>query len=174
MSRIFKNIYYQKDKLNIKDVYEENYQAVFDFVNKLTTDEQITKDIVQDTFHKLMELSSFDEIKNMKAYLISIAKNLVFDQIRHQKKAITLQIETDVEVGTYDIDGIKNAEVEQIKKSLLEKLPLRTKKIYEMSRFRKLTYKEIAFEMGISTVAVKKQIMIAYKSLRQNLRLYLE
>ena len=61
--------------------YLRYYDDVFRFILYTTHDEQLTHDLLQDTFYKFFK-NHQRSIQNEKAYLIKIARNLITDHFR--------------------------------------------------------------------------------------------
>ena len=85
----------------------------------------------------------------------------------------TLQLEYEYEVENifeYLIESYYNG---QKKQSALEALPSNYREAFEMNRFQKLTYKEIASQLNVSSKTVDYRIQQALKQLRIDLKDYL-
>lgn len=73
-------------KTHFSKVYEEHADAVFRFASYKLSDREKAKDIVQESFVKLWEYMSSDEVvENPKALLFRIASNSIVDNYRKHK-----------------------------------------------------------------------------------------
>jgi RNA polymerase sigma-70 factor (ECF subfamily) len=70
-------------------------------------------------------------------------------------------------------DQIEYAELQHAISQTIENLPPQCRRIFKMSRFEKLTYKEIANSLGISQKTVEAQISKALRNIQKTLRKYL-
>lgn len=67
----------EKDKKTFEDIYNSYYKLVFYIIYSKVNDYEDAKDLAQDTFVSLMEnITNIDPKKNLKYYIITIAKNL--------------------------------------------------------------------------------------------------
>ncbi|MEM9859246.1 MAG: sigma-70 family RNA polymerase sigma factor, partial [Bacteroidota bacterium] len=69
---------------------------------------------------------------------------------------------------------MEEEELELIKNEAINSLEGTTKNVFILSRYQSLSYDEISKTLGISKVAVKKQMMKALFKLRQKLNPYLD
>jgi RNA polymerase sigma-70 factor (ECF subfamily) len=70
----------------------------------------------------------------------------------------------------YDITDILIREETEVSiQKIIDRLPIKCKLIFNLSRFEELTYNEIAAQLGISSKTVENQISKALKILRDKL-----
>lgn len=73
----------------IEKKYNENYNYLRNFLNKITHDENLTEDLIQETFFKLLRNPEHVlDVKYFRSWLITCARNLLIDHYR--KKTPTL------------------------------------------------------------------------------------
>jgi len=70
-------------------------------------------------------------------------------------------------------DPVETLELQNKIDDIVGKLPPERKKIFQMSRYEGLKYKEIAEQLGLSVKTVEAQMGKALKTLRENLAEYL-
>jgi RNA polymerase sigma factor (sigma-70 family) len=74
-----------------QQVYEAESDAVFRFCLLRTSDHDLALDLTQDTFMRFWDTLCKDKkIKNCRAFLFAVARNLVIDWYR-KKKAVSLE-----------------------------------------------------------------------------------
>lgn len=74
-----------------KQVYEAESDAVFRFCLLRTSDHDLALDLTQDTFMRFWDTLCKDKkIKNCRAFLFAVARNLVIDWYR-KKKSVSLE-----------------------------------------------------------------------------------
>jgi RNA polymerase sigma factor (sigma-70 family) len=74
-----------------KQVYESESDAVFRFCLLRTSDHDLALDLTQDTFMRFWDTLCKDkQIKNCRAFLFAVARNLVIDWYR-KKKSVSLE-----------------------------------------------------------------------------------
>ena len=120
-------------------------------------------DIIQESFVRVLNTQDEHQIKNPRALLYTIARNIVYDLFRRRKvvqfesltqfsDSFVIASKTDVEesVSLRDEINLLIRAVETLPKRCRQVMTLRM--IYEYSR------KEIAHELGISENTVKAQL----------------
>ena len=65
--------------------FKENYAPFYFFALQLINDEEMSKDIVNDSFELAWTKIDSIEIVNWKSYLLSYIRNKCVDYIRHQE-----------------------------------------------------------------------------------------
>ena len=106
---------YQPERELVK-AYDDWADSLFRFCYFKTSDREVAKDLVQQTFLKAWAyIRQGNEIKNIKAFLYHIANNIVIDWYR-QPKTSSLEAMEEVGLNQRDekVDQIKEAEFEWI------------------------------------------------------------
>ena len=147
--------------------FKENYTPFYFFALQFTNDEEVSKDIVNDSFELAWTKIDSIDVKNWKSYVLSYIRNKCVDYIRHQEvkkkyvdfyQKLILESRND---GTPEYDE----RILQIRK-IIQNFSPQTKLIFQECYLREKKYKEVAEEFGISENAVKKHIMKGLKILR--------
>ena len=135
------------------------------------------EEIVQSTFVKFWEGRGEIRIQSsVKGYLVAAVRNNCLNQLKHinireeykihnQRELENTQVTVDEEMEAYELE-------EKIRASINE-LPEARKKIFLLSRYEGLKYKEIAEQLNISVKTVENQMGSAIKQLRIDLAEYL-
>ena len=75
-----------KKKYAFDLVYQEYYRLVYYIALDITRDEQVSQDVLQETFIKLMnDISNYQEKGSFKQYLASIAKSCALNAYKKRK-----------------------------------------------------------------------------------------
>ena len=109
-----------------------------------------------------------------RAYLFSATRNACLNEIKHQKVKKEYADTVTYADGQHD-DVVTTVEVDELDskiKNAINQLPEGRKKIFLMSRFEGLKYKEIATELELSIKTVENQMGSAIKYLRSELKDY--
>jgi RNA polymerase sigma-70 factor (family 1) len=129
------------------------------------------EDVVQQVFVKFWEQSATLELQySPKSYLYKMVYNRCLNNIRNAqvqekyKKYNALQLEKGHESHPVIADELS----ERIKNAL-QILPKECRRVFEMSRFEELKYREIAEKLGISIKTVETQMGKALKLMRVEL-----
>lgn len=135
---------------------------------------QLAEDIVQEVFVNLWnKRQNLDVEGNLAAYLHATLRNKVLNEIRSiyiQRKFIgPMEEHMEVIDSMSSDDEIIGAETAQRIHAAINTMPPQCKKAFLFSRFKHLSYKEIADEMNISVNTVEKHIGKALQILRTQL-----
>ncbi len=155
-------------------IYNFFNRKLYAFVLKILKIEDDAREIVQDVFIKLWETRErVKSVSLFNSYLFTIAYNTSIDLVRkriNEKKYVeyinSLQknYSLDETIDKMDYDTL-NKEIEH----LIEKLPLKQREVYKLSRIENLSHKEIAGKLKISVNTVENHISKALQFLRKNL-----
>lgn len=151
-------------------VYEQYWETLLKYVIRILPDEDEACDVVQETFLTLWELrNTIPKLKSIKAYLLVIARNLAFKQLR-AKLATTDMIDFYAAqyADTYHRmdQHLESKELGVALEEEIQQLPEKMREVFLLSRQQHLSYKEISERLNISDKTVKKQIHNALKLLR--------
>jgi RNA polymerase sigma-70 factor (family 1) len=161
------------DELAFAEVFNWYYQPLGQAIMNLTESLPLTQEIVQDAFVKIwLNRESLPRIENFSGYLFILCRNHTFATLKHLAKekklqpgiAQNLQWEHELE----ELDNPSEHYREMIQQAVA-KLPAQQQKIYQLSRYERLKYEEIAAQMGLSAETVKTQIYNAVKFIRKDL-----
>lgn len=134
------------------------------------------EDLVQQTFVKLWELRADISVQfSLKAYLYRMVHNRALNRLRSHR--------TRQRYGEQQVRLMENAhepapdtasnELHTRYHNALKVLPTECRKVFELSRFEDLKYREIAEQLGISIKTVETQMGKALRLLRTELADYL-
>ncbi len=140
-------------------------------------EQEASEEICQEVFFQLWINRDKTEIKTaISSYLYRAVRNRCINLIKHidirenYKQYNNEQIEkTDNEFT----DTLTVSELDQKIRSAIDQMPLQRKKIFIMSRYEEMTYKEIADKMGLSKKTIENQMGKALQYLRAELKDYL-
>jgi len=131
------------------------------------------KDVVQDVFSYLWsKRSTLDFQTNISGYLYTSLRNKILNIIAHKKIEINYSgsLQAFLDQNEADTDHLtRTNQLRAIIEHEVVNMPSKMREIFEMSRKKHLSHREIAQELGISEKTVKKQINNALKILRMKL-----
>lgn len=160
------------DKEAFQELISGYHPYVYKFLIKMTGDEDISEDITQETFIKLIRnIEKFDIYGKAKfsTYLITLCKNCYIDYLRKNKKYINnIYIDENLNIGYTNVEEmvIDKIEYENINKSL-EKLPEDQRIVIKMKYIEGLTLKEIGEKLEIEPKTIKSRIHNGIVKLRK-------
>ncbi len=167
------------DERAFKYFFDSYYDDLCNFVNGYLRDETLSEDIVQGIFVYLWEKKDTLPLNcSIKAYLYTASKNKALNHLRNLKtknKVITDLLKQSEEYSSENADLF--IEFEDLKKlviNAISALPAQCKIIYQLSRDKGLSNKEIADHLGISVKTVENQITIAIRKIKDFMQPYHE
>ena len=134
----------------------------------------LVEGIVQDVFLNIWEQKDrLNPNLSFKSYVFTITRNLTFNlisKVANNRKLKEEVFYTSQKAYSPIEDKIAEAEYEIIKNKAIEQLPPKRRIIFEMSRNKGMSYKEISSELNISVSTVKGQTSKALATIREFLR----
>ena len=159
---------------SLRHLFEQHFEPLCRFLAYYTTDHMMIEDVVQDVFVNMWEKRDELQIESVKTYLYASARNRMLNSIREEKRQNTLleqwvQSEMEKKRGEecFDID-----EFTQRVEIAIDNLPDKCRKIFNLSKKRNLTYRQIAGQLDISVKTVETQMGIALRKIREQLSVY--
>ena len=156
-----------------KAFYDQHFDHVFSFLLGKTPNREVAKDLTQDVFFKVFQnWDKIDQSSAPKAYLFTLARNVLIDYYREQSKAKLLDLSSlwaDQEVWTDEDDHTHQQEKLSHLKKAIEELPIQRREIIKLKKLEGLTTEEIAGKLSISKRTVENQLYRAMKTLRSKL-----
>lgn len=154
--------------------YDKHYQRLINYSFKLLKQKNIGEDLVQETYINLFE--NIEKIngneRSIESFLIVTLKRKIIDYYRKKNRenhTNNLYFINKILEEEIDNEWELCQEVDSIYSSLSEK----TRIIFQLSRNKGLTYKEIAKVKNISVKTVELHISKALTAFRNGLKDYL-
>ncbi|WP_083227693.1 RNA polymerase sigma-70 factor [Mucilaginibacter sp. PPCGB 2223] len=157
-------------ELLFSDIFRSHENALYTLAFRLTKDDALAKDIIQEVFIKLWDLRhTISEIENIDAFLFKLTRNKVMDFLR--KTAADERLKMAIWEGmsqTLDqpASGLEQKEYHIVIAKAIAALPPKRREIYRLKMDEGLNYQQIADELNISRHTVKHQVSFALQSVR--------
>lgn len=155
-------------------VFNQYYNSLCFFANRIVNDQPAAEDIVEDLFLRIWEKEpDFNQHKNLKAALYIGVKNACLDYIKKQKNlrsktnALTYLLRREQE--DYVLNEITRAEVLREVYAELQKLPAECRKVMQLYYQQGLDHKSISAKLGVTISTVKNQKARGLKILKKKL-----
>lgn len=160
----------------LDQLYREHSSYLRQFLKFRLDSSEDHEDVVQDVFLRLARMDDLaekvgTECNNPRAYIFTIANNIVVDLIR--KKIVRrphdvgqLEQIPEVEVSITPEVQVESAQELEIAKQIILGLSPRVQRAFVLSRFYFKSYKQISDEMGVPVKRVEKYIAKALTKLR--------
>lgn len=155
--------------------FKENYNSFCRFAYTFINDADDAEEIVQNCFVKLWDgRKTLILGNNPKSYLFTMIRNACLNQIKHisireDYKVYNEQLRSEAQIE----EESEDSDLQQKVIHVIQNMPAQRKKIFEMSRFEGLKYKEIAEHLNISVKTVENHMGSAIKQLREELKDYM-
>ncbi len=163
------------DEAAFKQLFESLYDALVRYAFTFLKDTDEAEDIVQQQFVKLWEKRAELTIHtSVKAFMYSTIYNACMNKLKQQqvRQSYAKEVQLNAPVSSAS-DELQHKELEEKIEQALQVLPEQCAKIFKMSRFENLKYKEIADELNLSIKTIENQMGKALKILREQLKDYL-
>jgi RNA polymerase sigma-70 factor (family 1) len=153
------------------------YAALCSTANYYVKQPTLAEEIVQGVFVEFwINRVNIQEHTSVKGYLMLSVKHDCLDYLKHKKieeryfdhfKEDTLESYEDI------FNDLINKDLQKALNNAIAKLPKQCKDIFLMSRFKYMSYKEIAFSLSLSLKTIENQMGKALKIVRTELEPYL-
>jgi RNA polymerase sigma-70 factor (ECF subfamily) len=163
---------------------EAHQSRVIGTVFKMLGGASDAEDIAQQVFIRVWKSAGrYRPTARFSTWLMTITRNLVFNEIRRRKRHPTQPIPTDPETGRprefADLsarrpdDALRDRELEVVVQEAIDALPEVQRMALVLWRYEAMSYEEIAAVMGVSVPALKSLLFRARTTLKESLRKYL-
>jgi RNA polymerase sigma-70 factor (family 1) len=172
-------ITFYEDMKAYNQLFELLSGGLFRFTYSLVKSNEVAEEIVSDVFIKVWQIrDKLPEIKNLKVYLYTIARNFSLNYItKHYKNAVISLEELDVET-VIELNGPAemciSADLLQQIRRVIRQLPPQCRLIFQLVKEEGLKYKEAAAVLDISPLTVRNQLAIAVRKIGEALPSYLQ
>ena len=150
------------DELAYEGLFKSHYPELSLYAMRFVQDMENAEEIVQDIFFNLWDKREKLEIKiSLKSYLYRTVKNTCLNVLKHQKVEYKYKEHFSRELQIDEMNSnnwIVESELSDKIIDAIEKLPPERKKVFVLSRFEKLKYREIAEKLDISIKTVENQM----------------
>lgn len=158
-----------------RSLYGLYFHKVANYAFKLLHSEEDAREVAQDVFIKLWHMrKQLEPNKSISGLIYKITKFTSIDLIRKQQSIVRTVHYGDAplfEGCTIDND-LNGRELYAEYLKVLDRLPEKRRRIFQMSRDENLSHKEIAAKLQISIKTVEAQIRLALQQIRKYLRDY--
>lgn len=169
--------YIEGDENALTVLINRHQSRIFGFIYSKVSDRDISNDIFQDTFIKViktLKTKSYNEEGKFLPWVMRIAHNLVIDHFRRNKK-MPMYRETEefsiFSIMSDDSPTIENKIIqEQVEvdiRKLIEELPADQKEVLMMRMYQDMSFKEISEITGVSINTALGRMRYALMNMRK-------
>lgn len=169
--------YVAGDEQSLSTLINRHQSKIYGFIYSKISDRDITDDIFQDTFIKVIKTlksNSYNEEGKFLPWVMRIAHNLVIDHFRKNKKMPMFRETEEFSIFSIMSDNSLTIENQMISdqvvndlKRLIEELPEDQKEVLVMRMYQDLSFKEISELTGVSINTALGRMRYALMNLRK-------
>ena len=169
--------YVAGDEQSLSTLIHRHQSKIYGFIYSKISDRDITDDIFQDTFIKVIKTlksNSYNEEGKFLPWVMRIAHNLFIDHFRRNKKMPMYRETEEFSIFSVMSDNsltIENQmisdQVETDLKRIIEELPEDQKEVLVMRMYQDLSFKEISELTGVSINTALGRMRYALMNLRK-------
>ncbi|MEZ7499715.1 sigma-70 family RNA polymerase sigma factor [Flavobacterium sp. Arc3] len=169
--------YVAGDEEALSTLIKRHESRIYGFIYSKISDRDISNDIFQDTFIKVIKTlksNSYNEEGKFLPWVMRISHNLIIDHFRKNKKMPMFRETEEFSIFSImsdDSPTIENKiisdQVESDIKKLIEELPLDQKEVLVMRMYQDMSFKEISEITGVSINTSLGRMRYALMNLRK-------
>jgi len=169
--------YMAGDENALATLIRRHESKVYGFIYSKVADKDVSNDIFQDTFIKViktLKLNSYNEEGKFLPWVMRIAHNLIIDHFRKNKKMPMFRETEEFSIFSVMSDDsltIENQiiadQVEVDIRRLVEELPTDQKEVLIMRMYQDMSFKEISETTGVSINTALGRMRYAIMNLRK-------
>ena len=155
-------------------LFERHHRMLFNFFLRMTGSRNISEDLVQDVFFRMLKYRhTYEAENNFMAWMYQIARNAHLDQARKRRLEVVPDSAAEERADQMPArDPGPHQELERkegidLLRRALAKLPVEKREILILSRFQNLKYDEIGAILGCEVGAVKVRVYRAVRELSE-------
>ncbi len=178
IKKLNKESYNIKNRNEFENLFRNKYSELCSYANMFLKEIDASEETVQDIFVNLWENRNKLKIRtSINSYLYRAVRNSSLNKLKHieikekYKKYNKNELENNF---ISHEEGLEKNELNGKIRKTIDLLPTKRRKIFIMSRYHNLKYKEIAEEENISIKTVENQIGKAMKFLKKELYNFLK
>lgn len=157
-------------------IYRQNFAHLYNYGRKLTRDDLLIEDCIQDLFIELWERrDGLSETDSIKPYLIVSVRRKIISAIAKLKKTVSDKEPTDesfeaeLSVDSFLIEGETKQENQQKLQNALQELSHRQREVIYLKYQQNMDYKDIAETMNINYQSVRNLVSKAINQLSKHI-----
>jgi RNA polymerase sigma-70 factor (ECF subfamily) len=158
------------DRKAFRALYDLHRDKLFFYTLRLTESKQVAEDVLQEVFIKVwQQRENLKEIRSFDAWLFTLAKNQVINGFKRaslERTIIAGMKDAATESSDPVTQSINYRETNRFLQEAINQLPPQQKKIYHLRQEQGMKTREIAHQLNISPLTVKKHVAQAVRSIR--------
>ena len=158
-------------------VFKDHFKSLHAYAYTFLKDDEQAEEVVQNVFCRIWEKRG--QLKtdgSLKSYLYRAVHNESLNYLKHQKVKASFHVYYADEMEQVQDHSSKNILANELEKHIqqaMNELPQQCRTIFQLSRFERLKYQQIADQMGLSVKTIENQMGKALKLMRIKLAEFL-
>lgn len=152
------------DKDALSAIIDRYYNDIYHFCLFLTGNEVDSYDITQDVFLRFIHYVDSYRHKNLKGYLLMIARNLCMDYFSKKKNTAALETAENIIQENRQMERVEN---EIVLWQALQKIPEKQREVVVLRIYEEMKFHEIAKMLGCSLSTVKSRFRLGVENMRK-------
>lgn len=171
------NAYINGNESALSELITRHKQRIYSFIYSKVFDRDVSEDIFQDTFIKVIKTlkkGGYNEEGKFLPWVMRIAHNLVIDHFRRNNRMPKFENNNDFNIFSVLSDNSLNIEKQIIKgqveddvRRLIQELPDDQKEVLVMRIYKDMSFKEISEQTGVSINTALGRMRYALINLRK-------
>ncbi len=157
----------------LSQVYFHNYDVLFTYGLKITSDKQIVEDAIQNVFINLIKhRKNIGTVKNQVGYLVNSLRHQLFSDLNSRNKMVPVEQISEEQFDYFrspeqELSDSENRELIHVTvKKCIENLSAKQREIIFLRFESKISYEEIAEMLDISVGSCYKSVYRSVKTIR--------
>ena len=169
--------YINGDESALSVLINRHQQRLYSFIFSKVYDRDVTEDVFQDTFIKViktLKLGKYNEEGKFLPWVMRIAHNLVIDYFRKNNRMPKFNNSGDFDIFSVLQDDTLNAEAELVRsqihddiRNLVEELPEDQRTVLKMRMYNDMSFREISENTSVSINTALGRMRYALINLRK-------
>jgi RNA polymerase sigma-70 factor (ECF subfamily) len=157
-------------------LYDRYNKRLFHFILRFVRERALAEDILQETFIRLLKgRRKYRKGFRFSTYIFTIGRNLCLDALKNwERRHVLVGQEDNIMRASDPIKSpsrtLEESEMREILKSEIQKLPQDQREVLLLSKYSRLSFKEISQIVGSTPAAVKQKVYRAMLTLKQSLK----
>lgn len=162
------------DRMAFRELVTNFHRLVFTIALKMLADEDLAKDIVQETFIRVWQnIGSFDLSKKFSTWICTIASRLCLDELDKHKHTAPMPDDErflDEYVSADNISSqLENSQWVSIVKVLAQELSPKQRLVFTLSQLQGMDTAEVMEISGMDADRIKKNLYVARQTIKERL-----
>lgn len=157
-------------------LFDNHFPDLCNFLLIYLHSKELSEEVALEIFTYIWEKRETLTIKaTFKSFLFASAKNKAISHYRKTQKTVFTSLESDEHLLSdlsVSHEFMENNELRELIDAAIDKLPEKSRQIYQMAWEENLSHKEIAEQLGITAKTVENHVGIALRKLRESLKPY--